>query len=77
MADKKIYTKRMREDSGGNPYYYEQQYTPSALIGKALGLHPKPAKINREAKGDKPKGQHPPGVGLADIRKKYRRKEDD
>lgn len=73
MADKKVHTKSVKEDPGGNPYYAEQTYFPSALIGKALGLHPKPAKINREAKGDKPKGVHPPGVGMSDIREKYRK----
>jgi hypothetical protein len=68
MADsKKVHTKRASEDTP-NPHYYEQQYTPLAMIGKALGLHPKPPKINREAKGDKPRGVH-----MSDIREKYRK----
>ena len=70
-SSKKVHTKRASEDTP-NPHYYEQEYTPSALIGKMLGLHPKHPEPNRKGKGDKPKG-----VGLSDIREKYKRKEDD
>lgn len=63
---KKVHTKRASEDTP-NPYYYEQQYTPTALIGKMLGLHPKYPEPNREAKRDREK------VGMSDIREKYRK----
>lgn len=52
-----------------DPYYYEREYMPSALIGKALGLHPKYPEPNRAGKGDKPAG-----VGLSDIREMYGKK---
>lgn len=67
MAGKKRDTKRASEDTD-SPFYYEQEYTPTAMIGKMLGLHPKFPKPNREAKTDKQ-----PGVGLSDIREKYRK----
>lgn len=71
MADRpKVHTKRVTEPDS-DPYYYERNYFPSALIGKALGLHPKDPKPNREAKRDRER------VGLSDIREKYRRKESD
>jgi hypothetical protein len=66
-TSKKVHTRRASEDTP-NPHYYEQQYTPSAMIGKMLGLHPKAPEINREAKTEKPKG-----VGMSDIREKYRK----
>jgi hypothetical protein len=52
-----------------DPYYYEREYFPSALIGKALGLHPKYPKPNSEGKDDLPKG-----VDLSDIREQYSKK---
>lgn len=52
-----------------DPYYYEREYFPSALIGKALGLHPKYPEANQEGKGDLPKG-----VRLADIHEQYGKK---
>ena len=57
MGDKtkKVHTKRASEDTP-NPYVFEQSYFPSALIGRALGLHPKDPEINRKAKKDKPEG---------------------
>lgn len=52
-----------------DPYSAEREYSPTALIGKALGLHPKYPEPNREGKGDRE------GVGMADIREKYRKKD--
>lgn len=65
---KKSRTDKSKPADGPNPYYYEQEYTPSALIGKALGLHPTYPEPNRKGKGDLPKG-----VELADIRSQYKK----
>jgi hypothetical protein len=68
MAGKKHDTKRPSEETP-DPYYYEREYSPTGLIGKMLGLHPKHPKPNREGKGDRQ------GVGMSDIREKYRKDE--
>lgn len=52
-----------------DPYSAEREYSPTALIGKALGLHPKYPEVNRDGKGDRQ------GVGMSDIREKYRKPE--
>ena len=49
-----------------DPYRFEREYFPSALIGKALGLHPKYPEPNRAGKGDLPNrvglSRHPRAV---------------
>lgn len=75
-GSKKVHTKRASEDPA-DPYVHERNYFPSAMIGKALGLHPKYPEPNRAAKSDREKPRMSDTVGLSDIRKKYQRKGND
>lgn len=73
MPKKKYYQddERAGEPPRPNPYAAEQDYFPTALIGKALGMrswkdkYPKPDPAG--------KGDLPAGVSVADIRAKYKK----